>query len=72
MSPSLEANSLTVHSTSQEIHRLLLNTKVYYRVHNSPPPASILSQMNPIHILQPSFPKALFNIILPSLPFRFL
>jgi hypothetical protein len=41
-SPSLEANS---HSSSQEIIRLLWNTKAEYRVHNGPPLIPVLSQM---------------------------
>jgi len=49
---SSEANN---HSASQEIRRL------HYRIHNSPPLAPILSQMNPVHIL----PKTHSNINLP-------
>jgi hypothetical protein len=37
-------------------------------VHKSPPPIPILSQMNPIHIPKPDFPKIYFNVILPSTP----
>jgi hypothetical protein len=39
---------LTASSASQEIH-ILLNPKVHYRVHNSPPLVLILSQIKPIH-----------------------
>jgi len=43
---SWEANSFTA---SQEIPRILRNPKVLYRIHNSPPPVSILNQHDPVH-----------------------
>jgi hypothetical protein len=44
-------------SGSQEISRLLLSPKVYYRVHKSPQPALVLSHMNQIYAFHPYFPK---------------
>ena len=45
-SPSSEANRF---SASQEIPRILQNTKFHYRIHNNHPFFPILSQMNPVH-----------------------
>jgi len=45
------------HSASQEIPKLLWNSKDYYSVHNSPQVVPILSYMYPVHtppILSPS------------------
>ena len=50
LSPSWEANSSLA---SQEIARILWNPKVHYRIHNSPPHISILSQISPIKALSP-------------------
>jgi hypothetical protein len=59
--PSWEANSF---SASQEIPRILWNPEGHYSIHKSPPPVSILSQLNPVHA--PSHVlKTYFNIILP-------
>jgi hypothetical protein len=47
-SPFWEANG----RSAGQVQRLLLKPKFHYRVHNSPQPVPILSQMNPIRNLQ--------------------
>jgi len=64
-SPSLEAN---LFSGSQEIPRILWNSKVHYRIHKSPPPVSFLSQIDADHVPTSHFLTIQLNIILPSLP----
>ena len=61
--PSWEADSFLA---SQEIH-ILQNLKVHYYIHNSPPPVSILSQINPVHAPLPlshflKNPMSLFHL----------
>jgi hypothetical protein len=58
----------TARSASQEIPYLLVNPKIHYRVHNSPPTFPVLSQMNPVHTLQTYFLKIRYNIVLPAAP----
>jgi len=62
------------HTTSQEIHCLLCNPKVYYHVHRSLPLVPTWIPLNLVHTFSPHFSMILLPMLKSSkwsLPFRF-
>jgi hypothetical protein len=59
---------LIAYSSIQVLSRLLWNQEAHCRVHNSPPLASVLTQINSIYTLRPCFLKMHFDIVLSSTP----
>ena len=55
-------------SASRGNPRILWDGNSHYRVHNCPPLASILSQINPMHDILSHICNIVFNIILSSAP----
>jgi hypothetical protein len=64
-SPSWEANKFSV---NQEISCILWAPKAHYRIHKSPPPFPILSQINPVYPPHPTTWRSIFNVICPFTP----
>jgi hypothetical protein len=63
-----QKSTLNNYLASQEMFRLLWNTKLYYHIHNSPPMIPTLNWMNLVQNFPHCFPKIHSNISLPFTP----